>query len=94
MSRFAESTSVGADVAGPRVFSRILFVRAGFRDRTLPFQAAGSTVTEKSVTGGLGTTFANSRILTDLAVIRASRSASIDASEHAWSISLGFSVRP
>ena len=90
----AWDTSVGADVAGPRFFDKILFVRAGFRDRTLPFQAAGSTVTEKSVTGGLGTTFANNRVLTDIAVIRASRSASIAASEHAWSISFGFSVRP
>lgn len=90
----AWDTSVGADVAGPRLFDRILFVRAGYRDRTLPFQAAGSTVTEKSVTGGLGTAFANNRILTDFAVIHATRSASIAASEHAWSISLGFSVRP
>jgi hypothetical protein len=90
----AWDTSVGADVAGPRVFNRIMFLRAGYRDRTLPFQAAGNTVTEKSVTGGLGTTFANNRILTDFAVIRATRSASIAASEHAWSISFGFSVRP
>lgn len=90
----AWDTSVGADVAGPRIFDRIVFVRAGYRDRTLPFEADGHKVAEKSVTGGLGTTFANSRILADVAVIRASRSASIDASEHAWSISLGFSVRP
>lgn len=90
----AWDTSIGADVAGPHVFDRILFLRAGYRDRTLPFEAAGSAVTEKSVTGGLGTTFANNRILTDFAVIRATRSASIAASEHAWSISLGFSVRP
>lgn len=90
----AWDTSVGADVAGPHVFDRILFVRAGYRDRTLPFEASGNTVTEKSVTGGLGTTFANNRILTDVAVIRATRSANIAASEHSWSISLGFSVRP
>lgn len=90
----AWDTSVGADVAGPHVFNRVLFLRTGYRNRTLPFQAAGSTVTEKSVTGGLGTTFANNRILTDFAVIRAARSANIAASEHAWSLSFGFSVRP
>jgi hypothetical protein len=90
----AWDTSVGADVAGPHVFNRVLFLRTGYRDRTLPFQAAGNTVTEKSVTGGLGTTFANNRILADFAVIRATRSASIAASEHAWSLSFGFSVRP
>ena len=90
----AWDTSAGADVAGPRLFDRVLFVRAGYRNRTLPFQAAGETVTEKSFNGGLGTTFANNRMLADLAVIRATRSASIAASEHAWSISLGISVRP
>ena len=90
----AWDTSVGADVAGPRMFSRALFVRAGYRNRTLPFQASGATVTEKSFAGGLGTTFANNRMLADFAVIRASRSANIAASEHAWSISIGMSVRP
>lgn len=90
----AWDTSVGADVAGPRLFDRTVFLRAGYRDRTLPFQAAGQDVREKSATGGLGLTFANNRILADLAVIRAARSASIAASEHAWSFSLGISVRP
>ena len=31
-------TSVGADIAGPKLGSRPLFLRAGFRDRTLPFR--------------------------------------------------------
>ena len=48
----AWDTSVGADIAGPQIGDRIVFLRGGFRDRTLPFQAAGQTVTEKSVTGG------------------------------------------
>ena len=88
-------TSVGADVAGPRVGDQTLFLRAGFRTRTLPFQAAGQDVNEKSFTGGLGTTFAANRVLIDLAAIHASRSANaLDASEHAWTISLGLSIRP
>ena len=87
-------TSVGADVSGPRVGSRPLFLRAGFRDRTLPFTADGNTVTEKSVSAGLGTLFANGRVLSDLAVIRANRSAGLSASENAWTISIGLSVRP
>jgi hypothetical protein len=87
-------TSVGADVSGPRIGSRPLFVRGGFRDRTLPFTADGNNVTEKSVSAGLGTLFANGRVLSDLAVIRATRSAGLSASEKAWTISIGLSVRP
>ena len=87
-------TSVGADVSGPRLGSRPLVLRAGFRDRTLPFTAGGNTVTEKSVSAGLGTLFANGRVLSDLAVIRANRSAGLSASENAWTISIGLSVRP
>lgn len=91
----AWDSSVGADIAGPRFGDKILFVRGGFRNRTLPFRAAGSDVTEKSVTGGLGTTLANGHVLTDLAVIRANRSAGgVAASEHAWTISIGISVLP
>ena len=90
----AWDTSVGAEIAGPRSATRVLFLRGGFRTRTLPFQASGQTVRENSVTGGLGTTFANSHILTDLAVIYADRSAAVDASEHAWTVSIGISVRP
>ena len=37
----AWDTSIGADMAGPRIGSRILYVRGGFRDRTLPFAADG-----------------------------------------------------
>jgi hypothetical protein len=87
-------TSVGADIAGPKLGSRPLFLRAGFRDRTLPFTANATTVTEKSVSAGLGTLFASGRVLSDLAVIHASRSADVNASESAWTISIGLSIRP
>jgi hypothetical protein len=87
-------TSVGADVAGPRIGSRPLFIRGGFRDRTLPFTADGNTVTEKSVSGGVGTLFANGRVLSDLALVRASRGAGLSASENAWTVSIGISIRP
>jgi len=90
----AWDTSVGAEVAGPKTASRILFLRGGFRTRTLPFQADGHDVNEKSVTGGLGTTFANGRVLTDFAAIYAKRDANIAAREHSWTLSFGISVRP
>jgi hypothetical protein len=90
----AWDTSVGADVAGPKFGDQLVFLRAGYRDRILPFEAAGQKVTEKSFSAGLGTGFASGRILGDLAVIHASRTAAIAASEKAWTISLGIAVRP
>jgi hypothetical protein len=90
----AWDTSIGADLAGPRMGSRIIYVRAGLRNRTLPFQAEGHDVTENSVSGGLGTTFANGRVLTDFAAIYANRSAGLPATEHAWTLSFGISLRP
>lgn len=87
-------TSVGGDFAGPKIGDKIVYLRTGYRHRTLPFQASNQTVTENSFSGGLGTGFANGRVLTDLALIRASRSADLPASEHAWTISFGISVRP
>jgi hypothetical protein len=91
----AWDTSVGADIAGPHLGDRILFLRGGYRDRTLPFEAVGKKVAEHSLSGGLGTSFANGRVLADLALIHASRSApTVDASEHAWTVSVGISVRP
>jgi hypothetical protein len=91
----AWDTSIGGDFAGPKIGDRIVFLRGGYRHRTLPFQALTRTVTENSFSGGTGTAFANGRVLTDLSLIRSSRSAAdIPASEHAWTISFGISVRP
>lgn len=90
----AWDTSIGADIAGPRLGDRIVFLRGGFRTRTLPFTAAENRVKENSITGGFGTAFAGNRVLMDLAVIHASRSAALEASERAWTVSLGISIRP
>jgi hypothetical protein len=87
-------TSIGADIAGPTLASRPLFFRAGLRDRTLPFTANSNTVTERSINTGIGTLFANGRMLSDLGVVYAQRSADLTSSESAWTISIGFSVRP
>jgi hypothetical protein len=90
----AWDTSIGADLQGPKIGSQFLALRGGYRWRTLPFQAAGQNVTEKSFSGGLGTSFASGHVLTDLAVIRATRNANVDAQEHAWTLSFGVAVRP
>ncbi len=87
-------TSVGADLQGPKLGDRYLILRGGFRTRTLPFQAVSQNVTETSFSGGLGTTFANGHVMTDLALIHATRKADVGATEHAWTMSLGLAVRP
>jgi hypothetical protein len=81
-------------MAGPKIGDRVIYVRGGFRARTLPFAADGEQVRERSFTGGLGTAFASGRVLADFAAIHATRSADIGASEHAWTLSFGFTVRP
>jgi hypothetical protein len=100
----AWDTSIGADVAGPRIAAdRTLMLRAGFRWRTLPFAATpvdGATigaphnVRERSFSAGAGTTLARGRASVDLGVIRASRDAGLSVDERAWILSIGMSVRP
>jgi len=89
----AWDSSVGADMAGPRFGDHPVMLRAGARSRTLPFQAEGKNVTEHSVTAGMGTFWAAGHVITDLAIIRASRDAGLSASERAWTISIGISIR-
>jgi hypothetical protein len=85
----------GADVPGPRFGRNVIQLRAGVRRRMLPFEAAGERVTENSVSFGSGTVFANGRVYGDLGVVRAARSVpSGNASEGAWTLSFGLSVRP
>lgn len=87
-------TSVGADLAGPQVISRNVALRVGARFRTLPFEAANQEVKETSYSAGFGTAFAAGHILTDVGIIRAMRSVpTLDASEHAWTLSVGITVR-
>ena len=102
----AWDTSVGADVQGPRFLGVPLQLRAGVRRRTLPFgtpaytSALGVTqpaadVKESSYSFGTGGAIARGHATFDLAFIHASRSAtSVPATEQAWTMSLGVSVRP
>lgn len=98
-------TSVGADVLGPRVFGSAMQLRAGARRRTLPFGVpvkspfvdvtGGVDVKETSYSFGSGFGLARGRAALDLAAIHATRSAAgIDATESAWTLSVGVSVRP
>ncbi len=99
----AWDTSLGADVAGPRLGAdRVVMLRAGGRWRTLPFAArpGGTTqgeaqkVRERSLSLGAGTSLARGRASIDVGVIRAMRDAGLAVDERAWILSIGLSVRP
>jgi hypothetical protein len=88
-------TSAGADVVGPRLLGRTLQLRAGGRWRTLPFGVLGADVKETSFSFGTGMPLARGRAALDLAGIHATRTASsTSATESAWTLSVGITVRP
>ena len=86
--------SLGAEMQGPRFRSRSLDFRAGLHSRTLPFQAAGNSVRERSVAAGTGFAVAGGLVLIDLAATRSWRDAGLSVSERAWTFSVGLSARP
>ncbi|HKO16353.1 MAG TPA: hypothetical protein VJU87_08940 [Gemmatimonadaceae bacterium] len=90
----AWDTSIGADVSGPHVGSHVLMLRVGGRWRTLPYEAAGNRVRERSLSAGFGTFLAGGRVSTDIAVVRAFRDAGLTVNERAWTLSIGLAVRP
>ena len=85
---------VGADVAGPRFGSRIITMRGGLRWRTLPFGLADTEVKELGLSVGAGVPLARERSSLDLGLLHARRSAGGEATERAWMVSVGVSVRP
>lgn len=102
----AWDTSVGADIAGPRLGSQPLMLRVGGRWRTLPYEVgiqnttvtpvttSFSKVNEQTFSAGIGTAFGGGRVLTDITLLHARRNAGIDISEHAWTLSIGLALRP
>jgi hypothetical protein len=85
---------VGAEFAGQRTRNTSWIYSAGYRARDLPFEAAGSLVSERLLTAGLGVPLAGPRATLDLAAQRAKRSAPGSTRENAWLISVGLTVRP
>jgi hypothetical protein len=86
---------LGAELEGPSWFQQTIPVRAGLRYRMLPFGAGDEQVREVAIGSGLGIPVARGRGTLDLAIQRASRSASgLDAKETAWTLSVGLTVRP
>ncbi|MBK6487906.1 MAG: hypothetical protein IPF98_13770 [Gemmatimonadetes bacterium] len=86
--------SAGAQFAGQRLRNTPWTYSVGYRQRDLPFAAAGVPVTEKLFAGGLGIPIAGPRGMLELALQRAVREAATATSERAWLLSVGFIVRP
>ena len=91
---------VGADVTGPRFGASAIGLRAGGRWRTLPFSPGTSPVQEKTWSGGFVIPFARRTVELHFGALRSSREYDLattgggPASEKAWTLSTGFSVRP
>lgn len=99
--RDAWDTSIGADVAGPRWGTFPLQIRGGLRWRTLPFPVVGfppasraNDVRERSESLGLGAFLARGHASVEVGAVHATRSSAVGASEHAWTVSIGLTVRP
>jgi hypothetical protein len=103
----AWDTSVGADVLGPALFGSLLQLRAGARDRLLPFGVPaefnsanvlvrpGGDVKERSYAFGVGTPLARGRATLDITGTHAARTSTATAlTESAWTLSVGIMVRP
>ena len=87
-------TSVGAEVTGPRIIQRIIFVRAGARFRTLPFGFNGQKVSETDFMAGLGVPLARDRASFDFSLDHAGRSAGGAVRETGYILSFGLRVSP
>lgn len=96
--RDAWDFGLGADAVGPRIGGRTVQLRGGLRQRTLPYEALGESVRERSFSGGFGTLLGRGRAVLDVGVIRSHRDATgggaTAASERAWTFSAALTVRP
>ncbi len=91
--RDADDISAGVETRGPRAFGTTTTLRAGLRQRTLPFDLGTSEVRERSFGFGVGYPLALGRASVNMAVQRALRSGG-GARENAWLFSFGLAIVP
>ncbi len=89
----ATEMAFGAEVSGPKMNNSELAIRAGVRQRDLPFSVSTATVKELMYTGGLGIPVAGGKGMLDLGLARANRTV-IGGTEQGWIVSVGLSIRP
>jgi hypothetical protein len=83
----------GIEIGGPEAGGSRFPIRVGVRYGTLPFSAVDEQPTELALSMGSGVLFANNRALLEVAVQRVMRDGG-GASERAWQIALGLTLRP
>lgn len=94
-ARDAWDASLGAEASGPKFGENVVTLRGGLRQRDLPFAIAGRAVRERSFSLGAGAPLARTRAQLDIGAQRASREATgVGATETAWTLSVGLTVRP
>ena len=87
--------SGGAEVPGPRFGSQTILLRSGVRTRTLPFEAASTQVTERSLSLGSGLALGRGRMVIDITGVRQWRTSQLPSvQERAWTLSLSLTARP
>jgi hypothetical protein len=85
----------GAEVPGPHVGGQTLLFRGGYRTRMLPYEAAGSEVTEHTFSLGSAFGLAEGRVVFDVTGMRQLRNVSISGlRERAWTLSISLTARP
>jgi hypothetical protein len=83
----------GIEIGGSELGGSAFPLRAGVRYGTLPFSPVDDQPTELDLSIGSGVLFANSRALFEFAVERVIRDGG-GASERAWQIAIGLTLRP
>ncbi len=86
--------AVGVESNGPLTFGIPTVWRAGIASRTLPFGVGPLGVKEGSVSAGMSFFLGQGRSILDVALSRASRSASAGLNETAWTFSVGLGILP
>ena len=89
----ATEIALGVEALGPRVFGTSSAIRAGVRDRTLPFGVQGNAVKERGVSFGVALPLARGRAQIDVGTQRMQRTTP-GFKENAWLISIGLGIRP
>lgn len=89
----ATEISAGAEISGPKLQGFPTQFRLGARSRDLPFGWNKNVVSERTLSGGFGLTFARGWATADVGVARADRK-SAGLSEQGTILSVGLTVRP
>jgi hypothetical protein len=89
----ATDVSLGVEALGPRVLGAYSSLRAGLRQRTLPFGVNGAEVGERGFAFGVALPLARGRGQIDIGAQRMFRDAA-GIEESGWLLSLGLGIRP